>query len=102
MSRFWRSLRYALAGVEYLLEHQPNMRIHFAATILALVIAIYFRIQAAEWIILLTVITMVVITEMLNTAIETVVDMITSEYSRAAEIAKDTAAGATLVAAVLA
>lgn len=77
------------------------MRTHFGVGILAVIAGIIFRITSAEWLALVIVISFVFILEILNTAIETLVDLYTEEYHHLAKVAKDTAAGAVMVAAIM-
>jgi len=76
------------------------MRFHFFAFGLVLISGLLFRFTATEMLALLFCASLVLITEMFNTAVEAVVDMITSSYHPAAKFAKDIAAGAVLIAAV--
>ena len=79
---------------------QRNMRFHFFAIIAVLLAGTLLRLQRADMFALLFASTLVVILEMVNTSVETVVDMITDSYRPAAKYAKDVAAGAVLIAAI--
>lgn len=94
------SFNYALDGLIYALRTQRNMRIHLLITILLVLLGLNFRLTRSEIISLTLAVAIVLITEMINTAIETAVDMITKEYHELAKIAKNVAAGAVLVAAI--
>jgi diacylglycerol kinase (ATP) len=94
------SFNYAFDGVVHALRHERNMWIHFAIAALVLVAALFFALTRLEVIALLVAISFVLITEMFNTAIEHVVDLITDEDDPRARIAKDVSAGAVLIAAV--
>lgn len=96
----FNSFRYAIDGIIYSLKTQRNMRIHFIVAILVLLFSTIFNLSKIELLIIYATITIVIITEMINTAIEVTVDMITKEYHRLAEIAKDVAAGAVLIATI--
>ena len=78
------------------------MRLHFLAAAVILLLSLFFKLDKAELLILFLVIALVIVTEMINTAIETVVDLVTQELHPMAAIAKNVAAGAVLVAAVVA
>ncbi|ATW27319.1 diacylglycerol kinase family protein [Candidatus Formimonas warabiya] len=95
---FWESLGFAGDGILYSLRTQRNMRIHGLFTLGVLLAALYFHISTTELLILLLTILMVVTLEMINTAVETVVDMYTEEYLLLAKVAKNVAAGAVLLA----
>lgn len=94
------SFHYAVTGLVYALKTQRNMRIHFTATMVVLGLALYLRIQPRELLFLIFAITLVIMAEMFNTAVEAVVDLCVKEYHPLAEIAKNVAAGAVLVTAL--
>ena len=94
------SFNYAIDGLVYALRTQRNMRIHFVMALVALILSVIFDISKIELLILLLTISLVIITEIINTAIETVVDLYTREYHPLARIAKNVAAGAVLFAAL--
>jgi len=78
------------------------MRFHFLTVVLVLLAGIFFRLDSTHMAILVIVATGVLITEMINTAVESVVDMITQSYNPLAKLAKDIAAGAVLIASITA
>lgn len=94
------SFNWAFEGIVHSLRYERNMWVHFAIALLVLVAALFFALSRLEVIALLVAISFVLIAEMLNTAIEHVVDMITEEDDPRAKVAKDVAAGAVLIAAV--
>lgn len=96
------SFRYAFRGLRYAVKTQRNMRIHISMAALVSVFGLFYQLAPVEWIALYMTITFVIVCEMLNTAVENCVDTATEEYSKYAEIAKDVAAGAVVVAALLA
>lgn len=98
--RFLDSLKYALEGIEYCVKTQRNMRVHFVFAVCALVAGIILNISKLEFIIIIIVISMVLICEIFNTAIEKAIDTVTQEYHHMAKIVKDVAAGAVLVSAI--
>lgn len=91
------SLNCAINGVLYALKTQRNIRIHFVIAILVVIIASLINISRIELLVLLLTIGLVITAEMLNTAIEEVVNLVTKEVHPLARIAKDVAAGAVLV-----
>lgn len=93
-----RSFRYALAGIRHAFDG-PNFRIQLCAGILVLIAGALLRVTAAQWLVLLLTSLAVLITEMLNTAIEAAVDVASPTFHPQARIAKDVAAGAVLTAA---
>ncbi|MBX3439601.1 MAG: diacylglycerol kinase family protein [Planctomycetaceae bacterium] len=96
---FWSSFGCAAAGVAHALRTQRNVRIHLAATIAATALAALLNVSPLEWALLCLTIAMVWAAELINTAIEAVVDLASPEQHPLARIAKDTAAGAVLVTA---
>jgi len=76
------------------------MQIHFAMLVLVLFSGLMLALDARSMLLLLFAITLVIVTEMINSAVESVVDIVTEGYHPAAKIAKDVAAGAVLVASV--
>lgn len=97
---FRDSFGYALGGIAYAFRTQRNVRLHFAAAVLAAAAAWVLDFQAPEWALLSITIFLVIVTEIINTAIEKTVDMFTSEYNSLAKRAKNLAAGAVLLAAL--
>lgn len=96
------SFNNAFEGVIYAFKTQRNIRLHFIATGVVLVLSLLLQLTKLEILILFITIAFVIITEMFNTAIEVTVDLITQEYHPLAAIIKNVAAGAVLVAAMLA
>lgn len=94
------SFRYALNGVLLSFKTQKHLRIHFALAFMALLAAFIWRISRAELLILMGAISLVILAELFNTALETVVDLVTPDYHPLAKVAKDVAAGAVMVAAI--
>lgn len=96
------SLKHAYEGFVYTIKSQPNFRFHLLATICAVLFGLYFRINSLEWLIIVFTINMVLVAEMVNTSIESIVDLITLERRESAKTAKDVSAGMVLVSAILA
>lgn len=94
------SLNYAFEGIIYALKTQRNMKIHFAVAIIVLISSLFFDLTRIEILILLLTISMVLVAEMINTSIESTIDLITDKYHIFAKIAKNVAAGAVLIAAI--
>ena len=94
------SFNFALEGIIHVLRTQRNMRIHFLAAVLVLVAALWSGVDKLELIALLLSISFVLITEMINTAVEASVDVATTSFDPLAKLAKDIVAGAVLIATV--
>lgn len=98
--RLIRSFGHAFAGVGHGWQTQTNLRIHVAAAIGVSVAGLLLQISTIEWAILVVTIMIVLAAELINTAIEAVVDRVGSEPHPLSKIAKDTAAGAVLIGAI--
>ena len=95
-----RSFEHAYRGMISAVRTQRNMRFHVAVAVLVLVASLLVGVSKLELAILVLTILLVFVTEMFNTAMEFVVDMVTSEYHPLAKLAKDVSAGAVLVSSV--
>lgn len=100
--KFWHSFRFAAHGIVAAFKSELNMKVHSCFAVVVLVAAAVFRLPTASWILLLLAITLVLTAELLNTAIEATVDLVSPEIHPLAKRAKDTAAGAVLLTAVFA
>lgn len=94
------SFRHAVEGVVHTFRTQRHMRFHFFTVILVLATGLLYRLPRTEMMVLIFAAALVLVTEMINTAVEAVVDMITQSYHPAAKFAKDIAAGAVLIASI--
>ena len=94
---FKDSVKHALNGIDYTVNHERNFKIELAFAVIVCIASIYFKVSLTEWVVLLLTIAAVLTLEILNTAIERCVDLVTKEYETLAKIAKDTAAGAVFV-----
>lgn len=97
-----QSFNYAFEGVVGVLRRERNMRVHFAIAATVLGVAIGVGVTKLELIALILAIAFVLITEMINTAVEAAVDLSTNEYHPLAKLAKDVAAGAVLISSITA
>ncbi|MGE5041901.1 MAG: diacylglycerol kinase family protein [Candidatus Levyibacteriota bacterium] len=96
----FKSFKYASEGIVYAIYHNLNMRIHILAAILVIAASIYFDVTPFEMGILGTMILLVICTEMINTSLEEMTDLITMEHRKEAKHAKDVAAGMVLVSSI--
>jgi diacylglycerol kinase (ATP) len=94
------SFNYAFEGLIHVLRTQRNMRVHFLVAGVVLVVAIAVGVSKIELIALLISIVFVLVTEMINTAVEGAIDVATSSFDPMAKLAKDIAAGAVLLATI--
>nr|WP_294947928.1 diacylglycerol kinase family protein [uncultured Mucilaginibacter sp.] len=102
MRKFIRGFGFAFNGLKYAFATQLNFRVHVFAAILVIALSFYLHINAAEWNWILLCIAMVLLTELLNTGIETLTDLVSPGYNKLAGHVKDISAAAVLVVAFFA
>lgn len=98
---FFQSLKNALNGIKFVWKYGSNIKVQVVFAILAIILGLILKISLTEFAILVLTIFIVLICEVLNTAIEKVVDLYTLEYNEIAKIVKDVAAGAVTISAVM-
>jgi len=96
------SFKYAAQGLKAAFIGEKNFRIHCLAMVLVVLCGLLLRLPVVKWVVLFCVIGFVFVCELINTAGETLVDMITKEYSDEAKKVKDLLAGAVLISAAVA
>jgi|SRR5579885_1311005 len=94
-----KSFHYAFQGIAYALNNDQNLRIHFIVACLVIIVSILLDVNPFEMGILGVMILLVIAAEMINTAIEKMVDLITKEHRMEAKIAKDVSSGMVLLIA---
>ena len=97
---FKGSVKNCLDGISYVTKNEKNFKREIALVIIALILSYILKIDKIEFIIVLTMICLVLTTEIINTAIERTVDLVTKEYHELARIAKDVSAGSVLVTSI--
>lgn len=97
---FGQSLISATAGIVYGWRCERNMKVHIAAALLAILTGLILKIDRPGWGLLFITIFMVIIAEMINTAVEKTIDLVTADYHPLAKTAKNVAAGAVLLSAL--
>lgn len=102
MRRLIKSFGYALSGIAYTVKTQLNFRIHLTAVLIVGLAGWYFQLSAHEWLWIILAIGLVLVAELLNTAIELLVDLVSPGFNEKAGRVKDVAAGAVIVAAFIA
>ena len=98
--RFLKSFHYALEGIHYALMHDQNLVVHFIIACVVILLSIVLDVTPFEMGILGVTILVVISTEMINSAIEKMVDLITKEHRAEAKIAKDVSAGMVLLTSI--
>ncbi len=91
------AMRYALNGIIHAFKTERNLRIDYIIGALVLVCSLFFDFSKTEMICLILTIGFVIFSEMINTTVEYIVDLITQEYNENAKAAKDIAAGGVLI-----
>jgi len=95
------SFKYAFSGISYVLKTSRNFKIQLIFAVTSLMIGFLLQISQSNYVILIATIMSVLILEILNTSIESIVDLVVKkEFSSLAKIAKDTSAGAVLLASI--
>lgn len=102
LNRLFKSFKYAFDGIIYTLKYEQNMLIHVLATIIVVGLGLVVGLSKVEWLFCILFIGMVIATELINSSIEAVVDLVTPKENSLAKVAKDTASGAVLVFAITA
>ena len=95
-----KSFKYAFEGIFTGVKKETNMKIHILIMILVIIFGIFLKISKIEWIICIILFGFVISMELMNTAIENTVDLITLEKNPKAKIAKDESEGAVLISAI--
>lgn len=101
-NRWLKSFRHAYDGLVYALQTQKNMKFHFLAAFCALALALVLRLSKTEILFILLAVTLIIVTELINTAVEKAVDLAMPDVHPLAKIAKDVAAASVLVSAFFA
>lgn len=106
MRRLWKKIKYkfvyAIRGIWITVVEEKSLWFHILLFLLVVGFGIYFKITFIEWAIIFTMSAMVISFEVLNTAMEALVDMVAFEYNLKVKKIKDIAAGATLIASIFA
>ncbi|RZK57169.1 MAG: diacylglycerol kinase family protein [Pedobacter sp.] len=102
MKKFFKGFVYSFQGLAYAFRTQLNFRVHCVATVLVVPSGFYFKLTANEWLWITTAIATVVILELLNTALEVLVDLVLPEQNPKAGAIKDVASAAVLIGGLMA
>jgi diacylglycerol kinase len=95
------SFRHAFAGLWYAFRTQRNTRIHLIITAGVIALGLWLGLSCTQWAVLVLTIGFVLVSEMLNTVAESLVDLVSPEYHPQAKIVKDVTAGAVLLGAII-
>ena len=100
MSTFIKNVGFASAGIKYFFKNERNGKIQLVIALLVISLGLVVNLATVEWCIILGCIALVIALEMVNTSLERVCDMISTEYHPMIKIIKDVAAGAVLWAVI--
>ncbi len=100
MNRFLKSFQYALRGTRFAIAEQMNLKIHSCVAIVVVTAGFYFDVTEGEWLAIVLAIGLVMTTELVNTSIEHIVNLVSPQRQPLAGKIKDISAGAVLVAAI--
>jgi diacylglycerol kinase len=102
MIAFIRSFGYAIKGIGAAFHKQVNIKVHFIAALVVIGAGLMFSVSSIEWCVLLLTIGLVISLEMVNCALENLVNLVSPDYHPLAGKVKDIAAGAVLIASIIA
>ena len=102
LKKFFNSFSYPIKGLKYAYRNEQNLAVDVGMALIVVVFGFIFQIDKYEWAILALTIGLVISCELINTAIEAVVDLVTEEYHPLAKVAKDTSAAAVFIFAIVA
>ena len=102
LKKFFHSFTYPIKGLKYAYRNEQNLAVDVGISLLVLIAGVIFKLEKTEWLVVILTIGAVISLELINTAIEAVVDMVTEEYHPLAKVAKDTSAAAVFVCAIAA
>ena len=88
IKRLFKSFQYSMEGLIYAFRHEQNIWVHLIAAIVVILSGIYFQLHFVEWLLIAFAIGLVISAELLNTALEATVDLITTEIHPFASFAK--------------
>lgn len=98
--KFINSFTYPIKGLKYAYRNEQNLAVDVGVALIVIIAGFLFRISFIEWAIIILTIGLVISLELVNTAIEATVDLVTQDYHPLAKVAKDTAAAAVFVCAI--
>ncbi len=102
LKKFFYSFTYPIKGLRYAYRNEQNLAVDVGIAVLVVLAGFIFKVSVTEWALLVLTIGLVISCELINTAIEATVDLITEEYHPLAKVAKDTSAAAVFIFAIVA
>lgn len=102
MKRFFQSFQNSIAGLKNAYKNEQSMTLHFFSCLIVVILGIFYHMSPIEWAVSILLLGMIAATELINTALEAVVDLVTQKIHPLAKIAKDTASGAVFIFSLVA
>ena len=102
LKKFFNSFTYPIKGLRYAYRNEQNLAVDVGIALIVVIAGFIFKVSVTEWALLALTIGLVISWELINTAIEAVVDLVTEEYHPLAKVAKDTSAAAVFIFAIVA
>ena len=102
IKKFVNSFSYPIKGLKYAYRNEQNLAVDVGIALIVVIFGFIFKVNKYEWAILALTIGLVISCELMNTAIEATVDLVTEEYHPLAKVAKDTSAAAVFIFAIVA
>jgi undecaprenol kinase len=96
------SAGYSMDGIKYTIKNERSFKLILMAILAALFLGVIFNVSSYEWLMLFVIIALIIGTELINTAIEATIDLVTTEHHPLAKIAKDAGSGAVFVYSIIA
>lgn len=97
---FFKAFKYAMSGIVHCIKNERNIRFHISAAVFVTILMRFYDLSGVEKAIVFLTIASVISAEMINTGVESVVDLVSPKYNRLAKIAKDACSGAVLIMAL--
>ena len=101
IKRFIRSFKYSIQGLKYAYLNEQSMFIHAIGTILVVLLGVILKISTMEWFILVSLLCVIAVIELLNTAVEAICDLITLEKNYLVKIAKDSGSASAFLVSIV-
>lgn len=101
IKKFINSFKYPISGFRYAYKNEQNLAVDIGIAMIVIIFGVLFKINITEWAILSLTVGLVISLELINTAIEATVDLVTEKYHPLAKVAKDTSSAAVLILAVV-
>lgn len=102
LKRFFNSFKYSWDGLKYAYKYEQSLTIHFGVALIVIIAGTILKINLTEWLLCLLLMGIVMATELINTSLEAVIDLVCPKIHPLAKIAKDTSSAAVFVFSIVA